>query len=125
MKEFLKKIKLIDHFTTEVPLERSQFVSRFEKQVDYGDLDMFSDMFEVFSSSKNEYKGHVNNEGFKIKRRRKLFDMNSAVASGEFRTKRKRSDYFNRGKCFSWNDDPILHIHHNLLLHHHKYIYIF
>lgn len=89
MKEFLKKVKLIDYLTTEVPMEKNQFVSRFEKQVDHGSISPFSDMFDVFSSSKNEYKGHVNYNGFKIKRRRRFFDMNMnlAVATGSFQSK--------------------------------------
>ncbi len=86
MKEFLKKIKLLDHLSTEVPIDRNLFVQRFEQQIDYGDTSVFSDFFDVFSSSKKEYKGHVNYDGFKIKRRRRFFDMNMnlAVAIGSF-----------------------------------------
>lgn len=87
MKEFLKKIKLIEYLTTDVEIQKTEFVSKFKQHVDEGSTGMFSDTFDVFSSSKNEYKGQVGHEGFKIKRRRKFFDtnMNLAVASGTYR----------------------------------------
>ena len=87
MKEFLEKIRLIEHLTTEVEIQKSEFVATLERNVDKGGLDFFSDAFDVFSSSKNEYKGHVGPAGFKIKKRRRLFDMHMslAVASGSYR----------------------------------------
>ena len=87
MKEFLKKIKLIEHLKTDIEIQKTEFVSKFRQQGDEGSTGIFSDTFDVFSSSKNEYKGQVGYEGFKIKRRRKFFDMNMnlAVASGTYR----------------------------------------
>ena len=43
----------------------------------------------MFSSSKTEYKGHVGFDNFKIKRKRKFFDMNMnfAVAQGTYKQK--------------------------------------
>ncbi len=89
MKEYLKKLKLVDQLTTEIEIERNQFVGRFKEHVDQGDTSIFSDIFDVFSSSKNEYKGNVNHAGFKIKRRRRFFDMNMglAIATGKFHEK--------------------------------------
>lgn len=60
-------------------------MNRLKENVDEGGTGIFSDPFEGFSSSKNEYKGHVLNN-FKIKRCKRLFDvnMNMAVASGTF-----------------------------------------
>ena len=87
MKEFLKKIKLIEHSTTELNIEKDEFVTTFKQYVDEGGTGFMSDSFDVFSSSKNEYKGHVGFDSFKIKRRRRFFDtnMNLAVASGIYR----------------------------------------
>ncbi len=87
MKEFLKKIKLIEHLTTDIEIQKNEFVSKLKQHVDQGSTGMFSDTFDFFSSSENEYKGQVGYEGFKIKRRRKIFDMNMnlAVASGTYR----------------------------------------
>ncbi|KQC29839.1 hypothetical protein [Flagellimonas eckloniae] len=87
MKEFLKKIKLIEHLITDVEIQKTEFVAKFRQHVDEGSTGMFSDTFDVFSSSKNEYKGQVGYEGFKIKRRRRFFDMNMnlAVARGTYR----------------------------------------
>lgn len=50
---------------------------------------MMSDLFDIFSSSKNEFKGEINFDSFKIKRRRRFFDtnMNFALAHGTFAKK--------------------------------------
>lgn len=89
MKEFLKKLKLVDHLSTEIEIDQRQFVERLKEHVDHGNIGGFSTMFEAFSSGKNEYKGLVNFDGFKIKRKRRLFDANMgmAVATGNFQQK--------------------------------------
>lgn len=86
MKDFLKKLKLIDYLRIELEVSKQGFVNRLKENVDEGGTGIFSDPFEGFSSSKNEYKGHVGLNNFKIKRRKRLFDvnMNMAVASGTF-----------------------------------------
>lgn len=87
MKGFLKKLKLIDYLSTELEIDKNDFFNRLKASVDEGDIGMFSETFDVFSSSKNEYKGHVGLGVFKIKRRRKFFDMNMhlAIAKGTFK----------------------------------------
>ncbi|UII26074.1 hypothetical protein LVD15_22650 [Fulvivirga maritima] len=89
MKEFLRSIKLVDNLTTELNIQKSEFVKTFKAHVDEGSTGFGSDAFDVFSSSKNEYKGHVGYDNFKIKRRRRFFDrnMNLAVASGTYKQK--------------------------------------
>lgn len=89
MNTFLRKIKLLDTLTVELEIDKNSFVSKLKEQVDKGSTGMLSDTFDVFSSSKNEYKGHVDHNGFKIKRRKRLFDMNMnvAVAEGTFSQK--------------------------------------
>ena len=89
MKEFLKKIKLIEYLTTELEIQKNEFVTNFKEHVDEGSTGFLSETFDMFSSSKNEYKGHVGFENFKIKRRRRFFDMNMnlAVAKGTYRQK--------------------------------------
>ncbi|MFY7938393.1 MAG: hypothetical protein ACOVOQ_13515 [Flavobacterium sp.] len=89
MTELLKRLKLIDSFTTTLQTSKVEFVNRLIEITDKGDTRMISDTFDVFSSSKNEFRGEVNFEGFKIKRRRKFFDtnMNFAVANGKFSEK--------------------------------------
>lgn len=85
MKEFLKKIKLIENFQIQLNTDRNTFYTKLKDIVEYGGTDYFSSMFEVFSSDKREYRGSVNYDSFKIKRKRKLFDTNYniAVASGK------------------------------------------
>ena len=89
MKELLKKLKLIDYLQTELLSQKNDFVNKLRSNVDPGSTGIFSDSFEAFSSSKNEYKGEVGINGFRIKRRRKLFDMNMnfAVANGTYTQK--------------------------------------
>ena len=84
-KEFLKKILLIDYLTMEIEIQQSDFLVKFREYVDEGDIGIFSDAFEVFSSSKNEYKGHVGYNNFKIRKRKRFFDSNRniAIATGK------------------------------------------
>ena len=88
MKEFLEKIGLIDHFTTIIEVEKDTFVSKFEGNVKEARIDIFSENpFDIFSSDKATYKGHVGFDGFRIKKRRKLFDIQSGypiIAEGFF-----------------------------------------
>jgi len=87
MNEFLKKIKLIDNFTTTLQLSKQDFVHRLAQITEKGSASAFSDPFEAFSSSKSEFKGEVNPNGFKLRRRRKFFERNSniAIATGNFK----------------------------------------
>ena len=90
MKEFLKKIKLIDILETEIEIQKIDFVSKLKNHVDESNLGFFSDSFEIFSSSKNDYKGQVDFNGFKIKKKRRFFDMSMnylVVAEGVFTQK--------------------------------------
>lgn len=89
MNKFLKKIKLAQELITEIDIQKEDFVTKLKNQVDKGGTDMFSDTFDVFSSSKNIYKGYVDFEYFQIKKRRKFFDMNMnmAVAKGDYTQK--------------------------------------
>lgn len=86
MREFLKRLKLIDSMTTTLQTSKVEFVNRLNEITDEGSTGMMSDTFDVFSSSKNEFKGQVSFDSFKIKRRRRFFDtnMNFAVANGTF-----------------------------------------
>ncbi|SDK73500.1 hypothetical protein SAMN05421823_103413 [Catalinimonas alkaloidigena] len=83
---FLKKLGLVDSFSTKVAISQKEFVARLRKHVDEGNTSAFSGAFDVLSSSKNEYKGHVGRSEFKIKRRKRLFEVGmSALAKGTFR----------------------------------------
>lgn len=86
MKEFLKRFRLIDSMTTTLQISKVEFVNRLNEITDQGSTGIFSDSFDIFSSSNNELKGQVNFDNFKIKRRRRFFDtnMNLAVANGTF-----------------------------------------
>ncbi|HMG88996.1 MAG TPA: hypothetical protein VK589_03015 [Chryseolinea sp.] len=87
MNEFLRRIKLIDDFSVELEVERNVFVDRLMSIVDPGGTGTIFTSFEGFSSNRKEYKGKVGNDGFEIRRRKKLFDtnMNLAIAKGKWR----------------------------------------
>jgi hypothetical protein len=87
MKSVLERLKLIDHLTTELRIGKYEFVEELRRNVDEGGTGIFLSSFEAFSSSKNEYKGVVTSDSFRIRRRRRFFDMaiSMAVAEGSFR----------------------------------------
>lgn len=86
MEEFLKKVKLIDEMEITLPIGRTEFASRLREVTDEGSVGLLSSPFEVFSSSKKEFKGDVTNGSFKIKRRQRIFDAtaSTAIAEGTF-----------------------------------------
>lgn len=87
MNDLLKKLKLIQTLTTRVEMQQQDFVAKLREHVDEGSLGIFSDTFDVFSTTDNEFKGHVGPQDFKIKRRKKLFSGNAnfAIAKGTFK----------------------------------------
>ncbi len=87
MKEFLRKIKLIDDLTTNLEIRKEDFVDKLSAITDQRSTGVFAEPFDAFSSSQNEYKGQVTFDQFKIKKRRRFFDnnFNMAIASGVFK----------------------------------------
>ncbi|WP_299122730.1 hypothetical protein [uncultured Winogradskyella sp.] len=88
MENFLRKIKLIDSFSTTLNTSKSDFTSALRNHVDEAEIDsFFSGVFEMFSSSENKFKGLVSHSGFKIRKRRRFFERNfgKAIAKGNLR----------------------------------------
>ena len=86
MKTFLKKIKLIENFSTELQIEKHDFVKSFRRHVDESSSGLIKDLLDAFSSSKNEFKGSVGINAFRIKRRKRFFDSSlPLVAEGTYR----------------------------------------
>lgn len=86
MEKLLKRLGLIDYLAIELKISKLHFIEKLSSIVDEGSTGPFANPFEVFSSSKNEFKGQVTYEGFRIKRRRRFFGtkMDLAVAKGSF-----------------------------------------
>lgn len=84
MNHLLRKLKLIQDFHTELQISKSDFVNKLKNHVDDGDTGALASMFDAFTSSENDFKGHVSHEGFKIRRYHRLFDMNMALVTGSF-----------------------------------------
>ncbi len=92
MKEYLERLHLVDYLQLELEMQKNKFEAKLMKQVDKGSLGIFADSFDIFSSSKNVYKGEVGNGRFRIKKRRRFFDVDSylAIASGSYSQKDDR-----------------------------------
>jgi hypothetical protein len=72
MNNFLFKIGLIDKLTLELDTSSEVFVKRFQEHVD---PDQF-ELFEIFSRSKNQYKGAISLNNFQMKKRRSFTTSN-------------------------------------------------
>ena len=86
MENTLHKINLIEYLRLELEVQKNDFVTKLREHVDQGSTSSLSDAFDVFSRSKNEYKGEVNYNSFKIKRKKKFFEanFNTAIANGTY-----------------------------------------
>lgn len=80
MKEFLIRLKLIDYMTTTLHLSKIDFINRLRAITDEGSTRRLSDHFNIFAPSPFEFKGEVNLQGFKIKKRKKVFDSNLNIS---------------------------------------------
>ncbi|SEN85131.1 hypothetical protein SAMN05444671_2254 [Flavobacterium sp. CF108] len=78
MDNFLRKINLVKDITIQLPVSKIDFTEKFRNNVDESDLSFVP--FEVFQSSKNEYKGNIDGSAFELKKRRRLFDTNYSFA---------------------------------------------
>jgi pilus assembly protein TadC len=92
MDKLLEKYKLIDYHTTEVEIDKMEFLKRLRAVVDEGATGSIASPFEAFSSSDNDYIGRVEPEGFEFRRRRKMFqpNFNQAYVKGTFQQDRDR-----------------------------------
>lgn len=88
----LKKLKLIDNLKTELEISKNDFHKKLNKIIDDGSSNFISDFFDLFSKSKNEYKGYVDFSNFKIVRKKRLFDMGFSFPTikGEIEQKGER-----------------------------------
>ncbi|RED23825.1 hypothetical protein BD847_2897 [Flavobacterium cutihirudinis] len=78
MSDFLRKIQLIKDITIQLPISKKDFTEKFRNNVDESDFSFVP--FEVFQSSRNEYKGNIDGSAFELKKRRRLFDTNYSFA---------------------------------------------
>lgn len=83
MENILRKLKLISDFKTELEIEKSEFVERLKLHVDPSEFGLFSNINDIFSSSKNDFKGYVGRDYFEIKRKRSFFDGNKNLATAK------------------------------------------
>lgn len=70
MTDFLKRIGLIDNFQIIMEVDKTDFIKTLASNLD----EPQADFFDVFSRSKNVYKGKIEYDQFTMKRRKRLFD---------------------------------------------------
>ena len=105
MEEFLRKIKLIDNFSISLNTNKNDFVFALRKNIDEDDIDsVFSSAFEIFSSSKNIFKGKANHSGFKIRKRKRFFDRQFGFAKATGTYREKDDKLLVSGQIKSWNN---------------------
>ena len=87
MKEFLKKIGLIDRLSINLNIDKREFGHALKDNVEEGNIGWFSDFWDAFWPGKKEYKGHVGFDSFEIKRKRRFFEINTmnATVKGRYR----------------------------------------
>jgi len=84
MNNFLRKINLVEDYNFELPTSKTDFISKFRRNVENSNLGFdFFEGFEALSSSNYEYKGYINEREFEIKRKRKLFEPNQSFATAK------------------------------------------
>ena len=88
MREFLSRIGLIENFTLELFIDRSDFAKILSANVDASQLGVF----DLFSKSRNAYKGTVNYDSFELMRKRKFFESRVSFVKmkGTFRQKSEK-----------------------------------
>ena len=86
MNKFLQKIGLIKIFEINLNITRSEFVEKLSRLTEAGSPEMFANPLEALSSGSSEFKGIVNQEGFRIKRKKRIFkaNLNLAIAEGKY-----------------------------------------
>ena len=87
MEDFLKKLKLLKEISISLNTQRSEFVPALKKYVDSAKINNpFSRLEDIFTSSKNSYKGIVTSRDFEIKKRLRFGDskFSGAKITGTF-----------------------------------------
>lgn len=81
MKDFLKKIKLIDSLELVLPITKETFIERLKAAIDDGRMNFFQSLFRP---TKFRYNGKILSDTFELKQNRKFFDaiINYAIAKG-------------------------------------------
>ena len=104
MREFLRKIKLIDNFTTTLQISKPDFITRLSRITDIGSTNMFLDPLEAFSSSKCEFKGEIDRNGFKLRRRRKPFVRSNSIAIATGKMKEENGQLTIQTEIYGFNN---------------------
>ena len=105
MDNFLRKIKLIEDYTFSLQTTKNDFVASLRNNIDEADIDhIFSGAFEVFSSSKHDFKGQVNYAGFKIRKRKRFFDRQFGFAKAIGTYKTEGEQLIVSGNIKGWNN---------------------
>lgn len=83
MEDFLKSLNLLIITSINLPVDKLDFINILYNNLDQGSTNIFASALDIFSSGKNDYIGSIESNRFKLRKRRRLFDMNMSLASAE------------------------------------------
>jgi len=86
VRNLLEKVGLIDRFTTEIEIEREEFVSLMQSRTQPKKFSFLNEFFycDFFDDKSKDYKGTVAKEGFQIRERMKFLCGTLAIAKGKY-----------------------------------------
>jgi len=95
LKKLLKRINLIIDFRYEVDMEKEEFLSRLKKNITKQRISIYLDLFDLFTSSKNDLIGYIKADEFKIRKKKKLYEfdflIDYAIAKGKFNQEKEKT----------------------------------
>jgi len=103
MKNLLRKFHLVEYLKIELEIDESEFIKKLESQVDENQ----GNFLDLFSRSKNNYKGMVFPQSFELKRKKRFSDSksNSAIAYGTF--EQVNDNLIVNVKIIAFNEDAL------------------
>lgn len=86
MESLLRKLGLKRNIKIKLKTSKQDFVKKLSENIDEKSLSLFSSTFEMFSFSKNKFKGKIENDTFELMKRRTFFNSTNSttIAKGKF-----------------------------------------
>ena len=87
LKNIMKQNRFKEKFTTELQIDKKEFIEKFSREFEHSDIDFFSEFLKSLSLRKRNKSliGTIRNDTFKIKRNSTMnsFNYATAIAKGE------------------------------------------
>lgn len=85
MKEFLRRVKIIQHQTIEIEVLKQDFLKMFRHNIGVDKNEMYDEVAKIFKTPKGNYTGKIDLNEFVLKKRNHFFDFdkNSSIVKGK------------------------------------------